>query len=89
MTLSNPVEKANSEKCLRSTQCDAITTSVTSFQTQLLTPAEVAEALRITRQTVYSLIEAGDIEARRIGGQWRIPSTELDRMLEEGTKETA
>lgn len=62
---------------------------MTSFQTALLTPTEVAEALRITRQTVYSLIEAGDIEARRIGGQWRIPASELDRMLTDGTKETA
>lgn len=66
---------------MRSKKWDAITTDVTSFQDQLLTPTEVAQALRITRQTVYSLIEAGDIDARRIGGQWRIPKSELDRML--------
>lgn len=62
---------------------------MTSFQDQLLTPSEVAEALRITRQTVYALIEADAIDARRIGGQWRIPTSELERLLAEGTKEAA
>ena len=53
----------------------------------MLTPEEVAESLRITRQTVYSLIKAGDLSARKIGGQWRIPRSELDRLV--GERETA
>lgn len=54
---------------------------VQNADVKFLTPAEAAELLRIQRDTVYRLIEAGDLPARRIGGQWRIPKAELDEML--------
>lgn len=45
-----------------------------------LTPAEVAAQLRVSRGTVYRLIESGLLRARRIGGQWRIPESAVDEV---------
>ena len=47
-----------------------------------ITPEEAASYLRLDRTTVYRLIDSGEIPARRIGRQWRIPKAELDSMLE-------
>jgi excisionase family DNA binding protein len=42
------------------------------------TPAEVARVLGVSRRTVYRLIKNGDLEGRRVGGQWRVPYDALD-----------
>jgi excisionase family DNA binding protein len=47
------------------------TTSLTS--TRFLTVFEVAAILRVSKQTVYRLLHAGDLEAIRVGGSFRIP----------------
>lgn len=39
---------------------------------QLLTPLDVAELLQVSRATVYALVEAGELEAARVGGSIRI-----------------
>lgn len=44
---------------------------------QYLTPAEVAEQLRISPITAIRLCRAGDLPAVKIGGRWRIPADDL------------
>ncbi len=46
--------------------------------TTFLTPIEAAKLLRISRQTLYLLIESGEISAKRVGGQWRIPRESIE-----------
>ena len=43
----------------------------------LVTVREAANFLRISARTVYRLIDSGQIEAVRIGKQWRIPLSDL------------
>ncbi len=38
-----------------------------------LTPDEAAERLRVHRNTIYRAVERGDLPARRVGQQIRIP----------------
>jgi len=38
-----------------------------------LTPIEVAELVRVSLKTVYRAIWAGELEAVKIRGQWRVP----------------
>jgi excisionase family DNA binding protein len=47
----------------------------------VLTPAQVAEALGVTEADVISTIEAGDLKARKIGTQFRITKAALDEFL--------
>lgn len=44
------------------------------------TPAEAAERFSISRVTVYRLCQRGELDAVRVGGQWRIPRAALDRL---------
>ena len=38
---------------------------------ELMTAAEVAVVLRMSRKTVYKLAKAGELPGRKLGGQWR------------------
>ncbi len=49
---------------------------------RLLTPNEVAEALRVSSMTVYRLIKAGDLPAARIGKSFRIREEDVDAYLQ-------
>jgi excisionase family DNA binding protein len=52
-----------------------LTSDVSSLtSTRLLTTLEVATILRVSKQTVYRLVHAGELEAIRIGGSFRIPA---------------
>lgn len=42
-----------------------------------LTPREVAEALRVSVQTVYHMLEAGEIPSVRVRRQYRIAAEDL------------
>jgi excisionase family DNA binding protein len=44
------------------------------------TPAEVAEIMRVSRQTVYNLLQGGELRAIKLGNQWRIPASALDEL---------
>jgi excisionase family DNA binding protein len=48
---------------------------------ELLTTAEVAARLKVTRQTVQRLINAGNLVASRVGREWRVKRSELDAFL--------
>lgn len=49
---------------------------------EFLTPAEVAEQLRVSSMTVYRLIKAGELRAARIGKSYRIRGVDVDAYLE-------
>lgn len=44
---------------------------------KLLTVQEAANYLRVTDQTIIRYIKAGDLEARKVGRQWRVEETKL------------
>lgn len=51
---------------------------------RLKTVAEVAELTRLSRPTIYRLIDSGDLDAIRIGGTIRIPESALYARLRQG-----
>jgi excisionase family DNA binding protein len=60
----------------------------TMHDPELLTPREVARLLRVSRETVYAKIRNDELGAIRLGRGanpvLRIPSAEVQRLLEEG-----
>lgn len=48
---------------------------------------EVIELLQVTQRTVYNYIKANQLKAVKIGSQWRIKESELNRFLNQGTDE--
>jgi excisionase family DNA binding protein len=50
---------------------------------RLLTVSEVASAMRVSNMTVYRLIKSGQLSAIRVGKNYRIRETEVDRYLRE------
>jgi excisionase family DNA binding protein len=51
---------------------------------RMLTPAEVAVRLSVSRPTVYRLLEAGEIPGVRVGGQYRTDQDALEAWIAEG-----
>ena len=49
----------------------------------LYTLEEVANMLRVTKQTVYNMLWKGRIKGQKSGREWRIPATELERLQNE------
>lgn len=47
----------------------------------VLTPAEVAERLRVSKMTVLRLIYSGELPALRVGRQFRIPAEDVESYL--------
>ncbi|NTV88934.1 MAG: helix-turn-helix domain-containing protein [Clostridiales bacterium] len=47
----------------------------------LYTPEEIANKLKITKNTVYEMIKRGDLDAHHIGKHLRISSTQFDLYL--------
>ena len=50
---------------------------------RLLTVAEVARTMRISNMTVYRLIKSGQLAAVRVGKNYRIRESDVDRYLSE------
>lgn len=48
---------------------------------ELYTPQEVADLLKIKKNTVYELIKRGDLKCRKIGKQFRIRKDDLEEYL--------
>lgn len=55
----------------------------------LLTVAEVAARLRVSKMTVYRLIHAGELPALRVGRSFRVPATAAESYLSAAFVETA
>ncbi len=49
---------------------------------RLLTVQEVAAQMRVSSMTVYRLIKAGDLQARRIGHSYRLRVIDVEAYLE-------
>jgi putative molybdopterin biosynthesis protein len=49
--------------------------------TALLTPAEVAQLAKVSRETVYREIDRGELKAVHVGRQLRIDPTDLNQYL--------
>ena len=47
----------------------------------MLTPEEAAAALKVHRQTIYALLDTGELPGRKIGRQWRISGRALHEYL--------
>lgn len=47
------------------------------FSTKVYTPEQVAEMLQLSKNTVYGLINRGEIIAKKIGNVYRIPARSL------------
>ena len=42
---------------------------------------EVAEILHVSFRTIYRLMKVGKIQAVRVGKQWRIPKSEIEKYI--------
>ena len=50
-------------------------------QPELLTPAQVAQALGVAESDVLSSLESGDLKGKKIGTQWRVTRAAVDAFL--------
>lgn len=48
----------------------------------LMTLAEVAAYLRLSKDTVYRMASGGRLPASKVGSQWRFRRVDVDRWLE-------
>jgi excisionase family DNA binding protein len=48
---------------------------------RLLTVSEVAQTMRVSNMTVYRLIKSGDLPALRVGKNFRIRESDVDKYL--------
>lgn len=46
-----------------------------------LTPCEVAGIMRVSKMTVYRLIHSGELEANRVGKQFRVDERDVTAFL--------
>jgi excisionase family DNA binding protein len=53
---------------------------------EFYTPDELAALLRVTPQAIYNWIREGLITSVKIGRVRRIPATEVERLIREGTQ---
>jgi excisionase family DNA binding protein len=53
------------------------------FGEPLLTVGEVAQIMRVSNMTVYRLIKSGQLAAIRVGKNYRIRRTDVERYLNE------
>ena len=57
--------------------------------TELITLEEVANYLRVTKKTIYRLLERRDIPATKVGHQWRFDKDSIDVWLHQNSVATA
>ncbi len=55
------------------------------MQEQVYTIDEAAEALRVHPDTIRRMIRKGELRYSRVGRQYRIPQSEIDRLLHGGS----
>lgn len=53
---------------------------------EIMTPSEVAERLKVTERTIYKYLANGELEAVKIGRVWRITQEQLKSFLEKKTQ---
>jgi excisionase family DNA binding protein len=55
---------------------------------RLLTVGEVADAMRVSNMTIYRLIKSGQLAAVRVGKNYRIRESDVNRYLAERSVRT-
>ncbi len=55
---------------------------------EIMNIKEVAEFLHVKVQTVYRLVQQGKIPALKIGGQWKVKKSHLDKMFDDMLNKT-
>jgi len=55
---------------------------------EILNIKQVANFLEIKEQTVYKLVQQGKIPAIKLGGQWKIKKSHLDKMFDDMLEKT-
>ena len=58
-------------------------------QTLILTVAEVATVMRVSKMTVYRLVHGGELPAIRVGRSFRVPEQAVHDYLRDSFVETA
>ena len=58
----------------------------TQVSNKLLTVNEVAKILRVSNMTVYRLVKGKQIPAIRVGKNYRIKETDVDKYLNRGSE---
>ena len=53
---------------------------------QLLSPQQFADKIAVSRWTIYSWIAEGKIKSVKISRLVRIPASEVDRIVQEGSR---
>jgi excisionase family DNA binding protein len=53
------------------------------FEDRLMTVGEVADTMRVSSMTVYRLIKGGELPALRVGRNYRIRQSDVQRFLAE------
>ncbi len=56
---------------------------------RFLTVAEVADAMGVSRLTVYRLVHSGDLPAMRFGGSFRVPEWAVEDALRGAVSEAS
>lgn len=51
---------------------------------ELYTPQEVANKLKVSLRTIYRMIDGGRLKAVKVGYFWRIPKSEVERIITDG-----
>lgn len=59
---------------------------VTEVSNKLLTVNEVAKILRVSNMTVYRLVKGKQIPAIRVGKNYRIKETDVEKYLNRGSE---
>lgn len=55
---------------------------------QIMNIKEVSEFLNVKEQTVYRLVQQGKLPGVKIGGQWKVKKSHLDKMFDDALEET-
>jgi excisionase family DNA binding protein len=59
----------------------AATAAAPAVSVDVMTPAQVAQALGVTEADVIASIDAGDLKGKKIGAQYRVTKAALDEFL--------
>lgn len=61
----------------------AVTSPVSPLQTAVYTVKEVSHLLSLSLGSTYTLVRAGEIPARKMGGRWVVPRERFNTWLNE------
>jgi excisionase family DNA binding protein len=48
---------------------------------EIMTPEELAEYLRVSRQTIYNLLWRGELPGMKVGTHWRLKKSDVEKWI--------